>query len=104
MATPTQQAISVAVSAVRTAAANWDEAVEALETARQAAEKAKFTNLEAGVFILAYNKYKDVPDFFVSRMNEGKAVFAEIANTLRYVADTYEAEDARQEHAIRNLY
>ncbi|MEV0331779.1 hypothetical protein [Nocardia sp. NPDC050717] len=104
MGAPSQQAISVAVSAVRTAANNWDDAIGELETARLAAEKAKFTDLEAGVFILAYEKYKDVPDFFASRMAEGKLVFAEIASTLRYVADTYEAEDARQEHAIRNLY
>ncbi len=104
MGAPSQQAISVAVSAVRTAANNWDDAAGELETARLAAEKAKFSDLEAGVFILAYDKYKDVPDFFASRMAEGKLVFAEIASTLRHVADTYEAEDAANEHAIRNLY
>lgn len=104
MAAPSHQAISVAIGAVRGAATSWDEAAAALETARLATERAKFEQLEAGVFILAYNSYKDVPDFFATRMAEGIAVCNEIAATLRHVADTYEAEDAQNAHALNNLY
>ncbi|WP_063125933.1 type VII secretion target [Nocardia fusca] len=104
MATPSQQAITVAIGAVRGAATSWDEAAAALEEARLATEKTKFEQLEAGVFILAYEKYKGVPDFFADRMKEGIAVFNEIAATLRQVADTYEAEDAQNAHALNNLY
>ncbi|WP_328406252.1 type VII secretion target [Nocardia sp. NBC_00403] len=104
MAAPSKDAISVAVAQVRSAATNWDEAAAALEEARKATEKAKFEKLEAGVFALAYDKYKDAPDFVRDRMVEGIAVFNEIAQTLRQVADTYEAEDERFEHEIRNLY
>ncbi|MEU4838507.1 type VII secretion target [Nocardia testacea] len=104
MATPSQQAITVAVGAVRTAANNWDEAAAALDAARVATAGAKFEQLEAGVFALAYEKYKDVPDFFAERMKEGITVCNEIATTLRQVADTYEAEDAQNAHALSNLY
>lgn len=104
MATPSQQAITVAIGAVRDAATSWDEAAAALEAARLATEGAKFGQLEAGVFILSYNSYKDIPDFFAARMAEGIAVFNEIAATLRQVADTYEAEDAQNAHALNNLY
>ncbi|MFC9897982.1 type VII secretion target [Nocardia sp. NPDC127579] len=104
MGTPTKQAISVAVDAVRAAAHHWEVAADALEKAKQAAEKAKFEKAEAGVFALAYDKYKDAPGFMRDRMTEGMEVCRTIAHTMRHVADTYQAEDERNEHAIRNLY
>ncbi|MGQ4599251.1 type VII secretion target [Nocardia sp. R6R-6] len=104
MAGPSNDAISVAVDQVRGAATNWDEASAALEEARKHTEKAKFEKLEAGVFALAYDSYKSAPDFVHDRMKEGIEVFSEIARTLRQVADTYQAEDERREHEIRNLY
>ncbi|WP_280342068.1 type VII secretion target [Nocardia abscessus] len=104
MAAPSKDAVSVAVDQVRSAATNWDEAAAALEEARKLTEKAKFERLEAGVFALAYDKYKSAPDFVHDRMKEGIEVFNDIAQTLRQVADTYQAEDERREHEIRDLY
>ncbi|MFE7742186.1 type VII secretion target [Nocardia sp. NPDC057455] len=104
MAAPSKNAISVAVDQVRSAATNWDEAAAALQEAQKHTEKAKFEKLEAGIFALAYDKYKSAPDFVHERMKEGVAVFSEIAQTLRLVADTYQAEDEGHEHEIRDLY
>jgi hypothetical protein len=48
--------------------------------------------------------YNDVINAVAARCAEGATATAEIANTLRNVADTYDAEDLAGEHRIRNVY
>jgi hypothetical protein len=48
--------------------------------------------------------YNDVIHAVAARCEEGATAMTEIGNTLRSVADTYDAEDQAAEHRIRNVY
>jgi hypothetical protein len=45
-----------------------------------------------------------VIDQVIARASEGTTQMAEIGKTLRSVADTYDQEDASNEHKLKNIY
>ena len=60
--------------------------------------------MEAGLFQLMVGPYNEVIQTVSARCGEGAGAAADIADTLRSVADTYAAEDQAAEHRIRNIY
>ena len=48
--------------------------------------------------------YDEVVDMVAGRCREGSQRMADIASTLRQVADVYEDEERHNEHKFRNLY
>lgn len=104
MGNPSSDQIHAALDQMRTTANKWEEAAGFLDSALSKTELVKFTNIEAGVFALSYNKYSPTPTYAGDRAREGAAACREIAATLRDVANVYEEEDRRGEHALRGLY
>jgi mitochondrial fission protein ELM1 len=101
---PTPDQVAVATSALRSEAKVWD--TESGEMAKLSTKVAamEFGRLEAGLFQLMVSPYNDVVHAVADRSKEGATAMAEIAGTLRSVADTYDAEDRAAEHRIRNIY
>ncbi|OLR91428.1 hypothetical protein [Actinokineospora bangkokensis] len=104
MAPPTSEQITTAIQALRTEAGVWD--TESAEVGRMPpmAEKLKLDRVEAGLFQVVFDAYKQVIDQVIARTTEGAAQTAEIAKTLRSVADTYEREEAANVHRLNNIY
>jgi hypothetical protein len=48
--------------------------------------------------------YDDTADQITARCREGHQRMTEVASTLRQVADTYEAEEAKNVHRFTNIY
>ncbi|WP_433271038.1 hypothetical protein ACQPZF_11410 [Actinosynnema sp. CS-041913] len=104
MAPPDKQAVQVATGALRTEAGTWESMSDEIGKAAAEAESLRMTRLEAGIFQLIVGPYEQAVDQIVGRANEGRAQLAAIGSTLRQIADTYDAEEAANEHKIRNVY
>lgn len=101
---PGREQVTVATNALRSEAGEWDEQGKTLGEQGTKVAGMEFGRLEAGLFQLMVGPYNDVIDMVSARCQEGAAAMAEIAGTLRSVADTYDAEDKASEHRIRNIY
>ncbi|MFR9752657.1 hypothetical protein ACL02S_16695 [Nocardia sp. 004] len=104
MAAPSSDQIHAALAQLRATANFWEQAADFLDTACKLTEEVKFTRLEAGIFAPAFDKYEPAPGYVGDRAREGVNACREIADTLRHVANVYEEEDRRGEHALRQLY
>ena len=101
---PNAAQVTVATGVLRQEAGVWDEQsgrVDAISTKVAAME---FGRLEAGLFQLMVGPYNDVIHAVAARTKEGATAMTQIGQTLRSVADTYDAEDQASEHRIRNVY
>jgi hypothetical protein len=58
----------------------------------------------AGIFQVVVFGYEDVVNAVSARCREGRQRMAEIAQTLHSVAGRYDAEEAKNDHMIRDLY
>lgn len=101
---PTKEQLEVATQALRTEAGIWDEQSGKIGSVVGKVADLRLSRIEAGVFQLIVSPYDSLADQLTNRCGEGRDRMAEIATTLRQVADTYEAEEARNEHRLRNLY
>ena len=104
MSAPTPHDIRVATEALRADATRWTEQAGGIAVAADRAADLATTRLEAGVFQLLVDAYEEVRTHVTDRCTEGRTAMAQVAETLRAVADTYESEEARREHALRHLY
>lgn len=104
MTQPSGQQVSVATNALRNEAGEW--VVHGGTLGEQGTKVAgmEFGRLEAGLFQMMVGPYNDVIHAVAARCQEGAAAMTEIADTLRGVADTYDAEDKAAEHRTRNVY
>jgi uncharacterized protein YukE len=104
MAPPSEAQIKVATGALRAEAGVWDQqAATAGRIATQAADLA-LGRLEAGLFQIVLDAYRSVIDQVAAQSREGQQRMADIAQTLRQVAQTYDAEEAENLHRLKNLY
>src|SRR5690349_11579844 len=101
---PSREQVSVATNALRNEASEWDTQSALLGTQSVKAADMEFGRLEAGLFQLMVGPYNDVIHAVAARCREGAAAMTEMADTLRGVADAYDAEDKASEHRIRNVY
>ncbi|MBF6425057.1 hypothetical protein IU440_10225 [Nocardia cyriacigeorgica] len=104
MTPPTSGQILVALQQMRIAAQAWEDAAGHLQSALKKTGGVEISLLEAGIFALSIAKYQPTPGYVADRMREGMDEFLEIAHTLRHVANVYEDEERRNEHALRDLY
>lgn len=104
MAPPTQDQIDVATETLRGEARIWDAQSAELGKILPKAQELRFNRVEAGLFQIIFDTYGQVIDQVTGRVTEGQQRTAEVGNTLRSVADTYDQEEARNEHALRNVY
>ena len=101
---PSGEQVTVATSALRNEATEWETQGERLGEQGAKAAEMEFGRLEAGLFQLMVGPYNDVIQAVSARCREGAAAMADIAGTLNDVADTYDAEDRAAEHRLRDVY
>ena len=101
---PSREQVTVATDALRNEAGEWDTQSTAIGDLSTKVSGMEFGRLEAGLFQMMVGPYNDVIHGVAARCMEGATAMTEIANTLRSVADTYDAEDKAAEHRIRNVY
>jgi hypothetical protein len=101
---PTPEEVTVATDVLRQEAGTWDEQSAKLNAVSNAVAAMEFGRLEAGLFQIMVGPYNEVIDAVAARTREGATAMTGIGQTLRSVADTYDAEDKAGEHRIRNIY
>ncbi len=104
MPPPSRDEIKVATDVLRTEAREWDQVSVTLAAIEAKVHAMELGRVEAGLFQLIVGPYNAVVGAVTDRCREGKQQTAEVASTLRQVADTYEREDANNAHKIHNLY
>ncbi|MGW4714698.1 hypothetical protein [Nocardia sp. NPDC004260] len=94
----------VALDSLRADASVWARESAAMSDLGGRLDALRFNRLQAGLFQFIV----DANDELVSKMSDRSAAasrrFAEVADTLRFCADTYEAEDAAGKHRIDNVW
>lgn len=101
---PSSEQVTVATNALRNEAREWDTQSGKIGEQGTKVAEMEFGRLEAGLFRLMVGPYNDVIHAVSARSREAATAMAEIADTLRSVADLYDAEDKAGEHRIRKLY
>lgn len=101
---PSAEQVTVATNALRNEATEWQAQSGVLGKESSKVAGMEFGRLEAGLFQLMVGPYNDVIHAVAARCQEGATAMTEIADTLRSVADIYDAEDKAAEHRIRNVY
>jgi hypothetical protein len=101
---PTPQEVQVATDALRAEASVWLHHSDQMHAIAHNAEGLRMGRLEAGLFQLVVSAYDAAADQVTARCREGQQRMAEIATTLRHVADTYDAEERDNVHRFTNLY
>ena len=97
--------ITVSLEALRADAADWDHAADEL---RVAARRADATVVPSAAFSFAGGPVAQAYELL--RVNTadllavGAQEFAAMAESLRAAADTYEADELRTLHRLRNIY
>jgi uncharacterized protein YukE len=104
MTTPTPEQVTVATETLRSEAGIWEAQSGQLGTILPKAEGLRLNRIEAGLFQVIFDTYATVIDQVTQRVGEGQQRMSEVGATLRSVADTYDQEEARNEHSLRNLY
>jgi uncharacterized protein YukE len=95
--------VKVATDALRTEAGVWDQQSSQLDAIAKKVDDLRFNRLEAGVFQLIVGPYGELVNQLHSRAQEAVQRMKEIADTLRQVAKTYEAEELDGSHRLKNL-
>ena len=104
MGLPGSEEVSVATEALRVEATVWKDQGEKLDVLGAQVEAMEFGRVEAGLFQIMVSPYNDVVRAVTARCAEGAVAMAEMAGTLRQVADVYEAEDEAGAHRIKKIY
>lgn len=104
MTSSTNDQVAVATDILRSEAGEWDRQSAAIATVAPLVAGMELGRVEAGLFQLIVGPYNEIIQHVTDRCRQGQAAMAEVATTLRQVADTYEEEDRNAEHRIRNLY
>jgi uncharacterized protein YukE len=104
MAPPTKESIKVATDALRKEAGVWDNESAEMGKAVAKADSLRMTRLQAGIFQLIVTSYEPAVDQIVARSTEGEHQMTEVGKTLRDVANAYDADEAANEHRLRNIY
>jgi uncharacterized protein YukE len=95
--------VKVATDALRTEAGVWEQQSGQMESIATTVDDVRFNRLEAGVFQLVVGPYRELVDQVHGRTQEAVQRMKEIADTLRQVAKTYEAEELDGSHKLKNL-
>ena len=101
---PTAHDIAVATGALRADADIWAAEASVLAGAGDRARTLAFDRLQAGVFQLIVTTHAELTAAVAARCAEGTGQMRQIAATLQHVAEVYDDEERRHEHAFRNLY
>lgn len=104
MAIPDRHTITVATDALRGDAAVWETTASAMRDVAGSADGLRLNRIQAGMFQLVVDAYAGVIDQVTARAREGADRMTAIRDTLHASADTYDREEARNVHALRNLY
>jgi uncharacterized protein YukE len=104
MPPPSKHDVEVATDELRADGGIWLHQSDQVAAILHKADGLRLGRLEAGVFQLIVTAYDAVVDQVTARCQEGQQRLAEIGTTLRQAADTYENEDRKNEHQIRNIY
>lgn len=102
--TPSTDAIQLALQDLRNAAQNWANADFRLFKAGSGIPSVRISESEMGIFNEMRNRYKDCPEFVLSRLTEGQTACREIAEVLADGHDTYLREEQANVHAMKRLY
>ncbi|MGK8501026.1 hypothetical protein [Nocardia asiatica] len=94
----------VAVDSLRADAGVWNRGSATMSDLKGKMDALTFNRLQAGLFQLIVNANDELVTKMSDRSAEASQRFTEIADTLRFCADTYEAEDAAGKHRIDNLW
>ncbi|WP_278264186.1 hypothetical protein [Nocardia sp. AG03] len=84
---------TMSLDLMKLAAVRNDETATHLNNAKSKIAKVEIGDMQAGTFALALEKYRTVPSYVGDRMTEGATVMSDIADVLRHVRDTFEAEN-----------
>lgn len=101
---PAPDELVVATDALRTEAGVWREQSTALAGIAATVGRLDFSGVEAGIFQIVVVAHRELVEHVAARCAEGAAETTRIADTLHHVADTYDEEERRNEHALRDLY
>ncbi|TCK21820.1 hypothetical protein [Pseudonocardia endophytica] len=101
---PTPDQVRVATNTLRAEAERWDQQATVLRETAARATDLGMSGLEAGVFAMLTSTYRLAQAQIAGRAQEAAPAMTRVATTLRDVADTYDREEAANEHRFRNLY
>jgi hypothetical protein len=105
MAQPTGDQIRVATDTIRGEAVIWDQCSATLTAAREATWLMPIDAVpSASIFAEFVGAYNDVVALSHDRFRQGGTHTADVANALRTVAATYDAEEQANLHALHDLY
>jgi hypothetical protein len=95
--------VKVATDALRTEAGVWDQQSAQMGTLASTVDGLRFNRIQAGVFFPVVGAYGELVEQVHSRCLEAVPRMKEIADTLRQVGNTYDAEEINGAHRLRNL-
>lgn len=101
---PSQREIRVATEALRTESGTWTAQSDRMRKIAGKTEELQLTRLEAGLFQIIVDAYRDVIDQVKARAYEGQHSTAHVGATLHQVADTYDREEQENTHRLKNIY
>ncbi|TDC43821.1 hypothetical protein [Micromonospora sp. KC213] len=104
MSSPSHGQVTVATDVLRREAGEWDLQGAAIGEIMAKTSGMELGRAEAGLFQIIVSPYNEVVNAVTDRCREGQAAMAEVAQTLRVVAGTYEEEDLNNAHTLRDLY
>jgi len=93
MGHPTGGEVSVATNTLRSEAGDWDTASDQMTALSAKTGGMQFGRLEAGIFQLMVGPYNDLVELVTSHCRDGATAMTGIGQTLREVADRYDAQD-----------
>lgn len=95
--------LTIGLQVMRSAVTEWGEGAKHLKAAADTTAKLEITASQSGTFADAVKKYQPAPGYFRDRLNEGAAVFEDIAAALKYACDAYEYEDLNSKGKLGKL-
>lgn len=104
---PTEKELRVALGALRKDAEVWDNCAEMVDGLRSDVEDCR---LEADDFSLlgsalgVSGEYQALQTKMATLLKDGRSVMAHVAWSLRQAADTYEEEERRGVHRMKNVW
>jgi hypothetical protein len=104
MSPPDKHEVQVATQTLRDEGNVWLDQADKMQAAARKAQGLQIDHVKAGIFQVVVSSYDAVDAVVVDRCNEAQQRMTEVGRTLRMVAATYQDEDDRQAHEIRNLY
>src|SRR5262245_47135819 len=93
--------VKVATDALRNEAGVWVQQGAQMAAIAAKVDDLRFKGVEAGVFLLIVDPYKEVVDQVHARTAEATPRMNEISDALRKVAATYEAEEISGAHQLK---